>query len=69
MFLLAKYIYSERRSWLLLVMVLLFSLFTRWEQIAIILLFLFLQRKGSFFKRNPRFSIVSVIAVLTVAYG
>ncbi len=68
-FMFAKYIYSERRSWLLLGFVLLVSLFARWEQIALILLFLFLQRKGSVFKRNPRFSIGIVIGVLTVAYG
>ena len=68
-FMFAKYIYSERRSWLLLGLVLLVSLFARWEQIALILLYLFLQRKGSVFKRNPRFSIGIVIGVLTVAYG
>ena len=68
-FMFAKYIYSERRSWLLLGFVLLVSLFARWEQIALILLYLFLQRKGSVFKRNPRFSIGIVIGVLTVAYG
>ena len=67
--LLSKYIYSEKRSWLLLGLVLLVSLFARWEQIALILLFLFLQRKGSVFKRNPKLAIIVVIAVLTVAYG
>ena len=67
--LLAKYIYSTKRSWFLLVTVLVFSVFTRWEQVAIILLFLFLQRKGSFFQRNPRLAVVSVIAALTVTYS
>jgi hypothetical protein len=67
-FLLAKYVYSPRRSWILLGIILMVSLFARWEQIAIILLFLFLQRKGSFFYRNPRLSVASVIAGLTVLY-
>jgi hypothetical protein len=67
--LLAKYIYSEKRSSLLLGLVLLVSLFARWEQIALILLFLFLQRKGSIFKRNPKLAILTVIGVLTVLYA
>jgi hypothetical protein len=66
--LLAKYIYAKRKSWFLLGPVLVLSLFARWEQIAIILLFFFLRRKGSFFKRNPRLAVVSVIAAITVAY-
>jgi hypothetical protein len=44
------------------------SLFARWEQIAVILLFLFLRRKGSVFKRKPRLAVLSVIAALTVIY-
>jgi hypothetical protein len=67
--LLAKYIYSKRRSWLLLAVVLTVSLFARWEQIALIFLFLFLRRKGSIFERNPKFAIGIVIAVLTVLYA
>jgi hypothetical protein len=67
--LLAKYIYSERRSGFLLVPVLVASILTRWEQVGIILLFLFLQRKGSVFQRNPRFAVASVIATLTVIYS
>jgi hypothetical protein len=67
--LLAKYIYSERRSGFLLVPVLVASVLTRWEQVGIILLFLFLQRKGSVFQRNPRFAVASVIAALTVIYS
>jgi hypothetical protein len=63
-----KYIYSERRSWLLLGVVLVVSLFARWEQIGVILLFLFLRRQGSYFARHPKAAIGSVIAVLTVAY-
>jgi hypothetical protein len=68
-FLFAKYIYSERRSWLLLGASIVASVFARWEQIAVMLLFLFLRRKGSFFRRNPRLAILSVIAVLSVAYA
>jgi hypothetical protein len=68
-FVFAKYIYSEKRSWLLLGTAIFASIFARWEQIAIMLLFLFLRRKGSFFRRNPRAAVLIVIAVLTVAYG
>jgi hypothetical protein len=67
--LLAKYIYSERRSGFLLVPVLVASVLTRWEQVGIILLFLFMQRKGSVFRRNPRFAVASVITALTVIYS
>jgi hypothetical protein len=67
--LLAKYICSERRSFLLLCVVLAVSLFARWEQIALIFLFLFLRRKGSIFERNPKFAIGIVIAMLTVLYA
>jgi hypothetical protein len=67
--LLAKYIYSERRSSLLLGLVLVVSLFARWEQIALILLYLFLRRRGSIFERSPKFAIATVIAVLTVLYA
>ncbi len=66
--LLAKYIFSEGRSWILLGVVLVASLFARWEQIILILLFLFLRRKGSFFGRNPRLGVLSVIAAITVVY-
>lgn len=64
-----KYIYSEKRSWFLLALALVVSLFARWEQIGVMLLFLFLRRKGSFFARNPRLALLSVIGTLTVAYG
>lgn len=66
--LLAKYIYSVKGSRLLLAAVLLASLFARWEQIAIILIFLFLRRKGSYFRRYPWFAVISFIAFLTVSY-
>jgi hypothetical protein len=67
--LLAKYVYSERRSGLLLGAALVAAVLTRWEQVAIILLFLFLQRKGSVLQRNPRLAVASVIAALTVIYS
>jgi hypothetical protein len=67
--LLAKYVYSTKRSWLLLGVVLVFSAFTRWEQVAIILLFFFLRRKGSIFERHPRLAVVFVITTLTVTYS
>jgi hypothetical protein len=65
---LAKYIYSKKQSWFLLSLILVVSLFARWEQIAIILLFVFLRRKDSFFLRNPKLAVLSVIAGLTVVY-
>jgi hypothetical protein len=67
--LLAKYILSERRSWILLAVVFAASLFARWEQVALVMLFLFLRRKGSVFERNPKVAIGFVIAVLTVLYA
>ena len=66
--LLAKYIYAERRSLLLLATVLFCSLFARWEQIAVILLFLFLSRRRSIFSRNPRAAVLAVIAAITIVY-
>jgi hypothetical protein len=67
--LMAKYIYSEKRSGILLGAVLVASVLTRWEQVAIILLFLFLQRKGSVFQRHPWLAVASVVAALTVIYS
>jgi hypothetical protein len=66
--LMAKYIYSAGHSKILLGVVLFFSAFARWEQIAIILLFVFLQRKRSIFARNPRLALGIVIAILSVIY-
>ena len=68
-FMFAKYIYSERRSWFLLGSFFWSHFLPGGSKLRLILLFLFLQRKGSFFERNPRFAIGAVIAVLTVAYG
>jgi hypothetical protein len=66
---LAKYIYSRKKSLILISLILFISLFARWEQIALILLFLFLQRKKSIFKRNPWLSIGVVVGVLGVLYA
>lgn len=66
--LMARYVYSKGHSKLLLATVLFFSLFARWEQIAILLLFVFLQRRGSVFARAPRLAVGSVIAALTITY-
>jgi hypothetical protein len=66
--LLTKYIYSEKRSWLLMGTILFISLFARWEQIALIMLFLFLRRRGSIFERQPWIAISVVVGVLTVLY-
>ncbi len=66
--LLAKYVYAPRRSWVLLGMVLTASLFARWEQIAIILAFLFLRRRGSLGDRKPYLGLASMIAALTIIY-
>jgi hypothetical protein len=66
--LLAKWVYSTRKSGVLLGVVLLASLFARWEQILVILFFLFLRRKGSIFLRNPRLAVACVIAAITVTY-
>jgi hypothetical protein len=65
----AKYIYSEKRSWSLLAVVFVASLFARWEQVALVILYLFLRRKGSYFERNPKVAIGFVIGVLTVLYA
>jgi hypothetical protein len=66
--LMAKYILSGKRSWALLALILFISVFARWEQIALILVFLYLRRRGSMFERNPRIAIAAVIGTLTVLY-
>ncbi len=64
----AKYIYAGRRPLYLLVMVFAFSVFARWEQIAILLLYLFLSRKGSIFARKPWLAVFTAVGILTVLY-
>jgi hypothetical protein len=57
----AKYVYSKRRSLILLAAVFAVSVFARWEQIAILLLYLFLSRKGSVFRRKPWMAVFTVL--------
>ena len=57
----AKYIYSKRHSIFLLAAVFVVSVFARWEQIAILLLYLFLSRKRSVFRRKPWLAVFAVI--------
>ncbi len=64
----AKYITSKRRSLFLLAVVFAVSVFARWEQIAILLLYLFLRRRGSVFERKPWLAVGTVIGILTVLY-
>jgi hypothetical protein len=64
----AKYIYAKRRSYIMLAIVFAASIFARWEQIAILLLFLFLNRKKSIFTRKPWLAVFTVLAILTVLY-
>jgi hypothetical protein len=64
----AKYVLSKRRSLFLLAAVFAVSVFARWEQIAILLLYLFLTRKGSIFRRKPWLAVSTVVAILTVLY-
>ena len=66
--LLAKYIYSKRPSIVLLAVFFAISVFARWEQIAIVLLFLFLRRRGSVFTRKPWLAVVAVLLILSVIY-
>jgi hypothetical protein len=64
----AKYITSRKRSLFLLAIVFTASVFARWEQIAILLLYLFLRRRGSIFERKPWLAVGTVLAILTVLY-
>ncbi len=66
--LLGKYLYSSSRSKILLAVVLLFALMARWQQFAIVLLFLFLRRQGSRLARNPRAAIALIVFLMTIAY-
>lgn len=59
----ARYIYSERRSKLLLLAVCATSLFTRWEQLAIFIMFLCLYRS-----KHRKLILVAIVAAITVAY-
>jgi hypothetical protein len=64
----AKYITSRKRSFILLGIVFVASVFARWEQIAILLLYLFVSKRGSGFERRPWRALGFVLAFLTVLY-
>ncbi len=62
----AKYIYSVRKSRVLLACALLVSLAARWEQCAILILFLLSQYAP--FRGRPKFALALLIAALTIIY-
>jgi hypothetical protein len=64
----AYYVYSRNRSFILLLIILSVSLCARWEQVAIILLYLALARKGSYFSTRPKLAIFFVVMLLSVMY-
>lgn len=62
----AKYLYEKKPSKLLLLIVIAISLFARWEQAAILLVYFLLTR--FWFKNRPWRAILFLVAVITVAY-
>jgi len=64
----AKYIYSEQRSKLLLLVILVSALFARWQQLGIVLLYFLLRRQGSFFEKRPKLALTLIVLLLAVAY-
>jgi len=66
--LLCRLIYAEKKSKLLLLVILFVGMLARWEQPAITLMFLFLWRKNSVFRRHPTYALFLVIGAITVAY-
>ena len=62
----AKYIYSARRSRVLLVCALVVSLAARWEQFAIFVIYLLCNYPP--FRGRPKFTIALLIAALTIMY-
>jgi hypothetical protein len=62
----AKYIYSTRRSKLFLFAALLVSLFARWEQAGILIVFLLFSHSP--LRSRPKLSLALLIAALTVTY-
>jgi hypothetical protein len=62
----AKYLYAEKRSRFLLLMILAVSMFARWEQTAIFLLFLAFERL--LFRGKPWLGIFTLVAAVTVMY-
>ncbi|HSY35026.1 MAG TPA: hypothetical protein VK814_04685 [Acidobacteriaceae bacterium] len=68
MVLFVYYIYSRKRSVILLSVILLFSLFARWEQAAIVIIFLAFSRKNSYFASRPKLTIFIILIGLSLAY-
>jgi hypothetical protein len=64
--LIAKYIYSTRRSKLLVLAAVIVSLFARWEQAGILILFLLLRH--SFMRSRPKLALLLLITALTIGY-
>lgn len=63
--LIAKYLYAKKPSKLFLFLVLMVAIFSRWEEAAILILFLIL-RFG--FRRHPKTALIFLIAIITVAF-
>ncbi len=66
--LLCRYIYTESHSKLLLALILIIGLLARWEQPAITLLFLYLRRENSFFRRHPLVAVLMLLVGISIAY-
>ena len=63
----AFYLRQDRRSKSLLFVILLLSLFVRWEQLAIMLIFFALRYFG-FLARRPKTSLLLLLVVVSIAY-
>ncbi|WP_158751878.1 hypothetical protein [Acidobacterium sp. S8] len=62
----AKYLYSEKRSKLMLAVVILVSAVARWEQVAILILFLVFD--SFLFRRRPWLGVLILVAAITLIY-
>lgn len=63
--LIAKYLYAKNPSRMALLGVLSFSVFARWEEAAILILYLLLRAT---FRRCPKIALIFLIALITVAF-
>ncbi len=66
--LLATYLYSKQRSKLLLLIILAFALFARWQQLVITFMFLYLQRPDSWLRSRPKVLLAMVTFLIGAAY-
>lgn len=64
----AHYLYSRQRSKLILFLALAAALLSRWEQTAVMLLFLGAEASFSPFKRNPWLVVAGMVAAISAAY-